>query len=93
MHQRLCRHRVIVTQHKIQCKSIPSLVVYAAKVKNLKSLNNRMEFCVMHSIYYGVSMACLALRNYYVLLLKADFHEANCAADSPRNVTKHAQFE
>ena len=25
--------------------------------------------------------------------LKADFHKANCAANSPRNLTKHAQFE
>ena len=24
---------------------------------------------------------------------KADFHEANCAANSPRNLTKQAQFE
>ena len=25
--------------------------------------------------------------------IKADFHEANCAANSPRKLTKHAQFE
>ena len=28
-----------------------------------------------------------------VARLKADFHEANCTANSPRNVTKHAPFE
>ena len=27
------------------------------------------------------------------MYFKADFHEANCAANSPRNVTKHAQFD
>ena len=26
------------------------------------------------------------------LIRKADFHEASCAANSPRNLTKHAQF-
>ena len=29
----------------------------------------------------------------HVLYSKADFHEVNCAANSPRNLTKHAQFE
>ena len=31
--------------------------------------------------------------NFQMSIVKADFHEANCAANSPQNLTKHAQFE
>ena len=34
---------------------MPSLVVYDASVDNPESLNNRMEFCIMHSHYYRAS--------------------------------------